>query len=374
MAETLTRKYPDLLGDLAIIQGESYRQLQGGKITLHGNWLDADLRGHLRTNFLNEGGEILAIFEFDPSTYDEVTDTTTLKPWIRHQYTQTIPKTQWKEGRLINTTNLYVYDIEAEKNDEVGKLAPGYAQVIGEVTDNSQIYDPPVIWDGGIDDVELTSTVGLTKTYTIWGDAAKTINLGAFVVTDGVGIVSKSYDDLTGVLTLGFSNGSTFSTEDIRGEQGIQGIQGIQGEKGDTGDQGIQGIPGNDATALETLTVHLSDNVTPVAPATAVEYYFLRFNFTVTGVWFETPFQAPSGSSAIARVLYNADGNTAGTFTNIFTSADALTIPAGSTSVGLLVPNTTFLASGGVLRFDIVQVGATNTGLGYRVTLQGTRS
>jgi hypothetical protein len=27
-----------------------------------------------------------------------------------------------------------------------------------------------------------------------------------------------------------------------------------------------------------------------------------------------------------------------------------------------------------VLRFDIQQVGATNTGRGYRVTLQGTRS
>jgi hypothetical protein len=127
-------------------------------------------------------------------------------------------------------------------------------------------------------------------------------------------------------------------------------------------------------TIVETIAVHLSDNVTPVAPATAVEYYFLEYNLDLTGVGFKSPIQAPTGSNAIVRVLYNADGNTAGTFTNIFTSADSLTIPAGSTSVGLLVPDTTSLASGGVLRFDIQQVGATNTGRGYRVTLQGTRS
>lgn len=116
----------------------------------------------------------------------------------------------------------------------------------------------------------------------------------------------------------------------------------------------------------ETIVVHLSDNVTPVGTGTSIELITLRYNFTITGVWFETPFQAPTGSAAIVRVLANA--------VNIFTSADALTIPASSTSVGPLVPNTAFLASGTVLRFDIQQVGATNTGLGYRVTLQGTRS
>lgn len=116
----------------------------------------------------------------------------------------------------------------------------------------------------------------------------------------------------------------------------------------------------------ETITVHLSDNVTPVGTGTSIELLTLRYNFTITGVWFETPFQAPTGSAAIVRVLANA--------VNIFTSADALTIPADSTSVGPLVPNTTSLSSGTVLRFDIQQVGATNTGLGYRVTLQGTRS
>jgi hypothetical protein len=123
---------------------------------------------------------------------------------------------------------------------------------------------------------------------------------------------------------------------------------------------------GSTIIPLETLVVMLSDTSTPVGTGTSVELITLRYNFTVTGVWLETPFQAPSGSAAIVRVL--ADG------TNIFTSANSLIIPADSQSVGPLVPNTTFLASGTVLRFDIQQVGATNTGLGYRVTLQGTRS
>jgi hypothetical protein len=177
--------------------------------------------------------------------------------------------------------------------------------------------------------------------------------LQGFKGEPGVGIDDTSYNNSTGILTLEFTNNTEFQTDDLRGE------------KGDKGD---------DATALETITVSLSDNVTPVAPATAVEYHRLRFNFTVTGVWFDTEFQAPTGSSAIVRVLWNAAGDVNGTFTNIFTSADALTIPAGSRSVGALVPNTTFFVSGGVLRFDIQQVGAVNTGLGYRITLQGTRS
>lgn len=37
----------------------------------------------------------------------------------------------------------------------------------------------------GIDNIELTNEIGTQKTYTIWGDAEKTINLGTFTVSDG---------------------------------------------------------------------------------------------------------------------------------------------------------------------------------------------
>lgn len=121
---------------------------------------------------------------------------------------------------------------------------------------------------------------------------------------------------------------------------------------------------------LETVICSLSDLVTPVGTGTGVEYLTLRYNLTLNAVWFEIVAQAPSGSAAIVRAL----ADTGSGFSNLFTSADALTISADSQSVGPLVPNTTFLPVGTVLRFDIQQVGAVDTGLGYRVTLQGTRS
>lgn len=37
----------------------------------------------------------------------------------------------------------------------------------------------------GIDHISLTNTAGNTRTYTIWGDAEETLNLGTFTVTDG---------------------------------------------------------------------------------------------------------------------------------------------------------------------------------------------
>lgn len=206
--------------------------------------------------------------------------------------------------------------------------------------------------------------------------------------------ISGAYTDLSGLPTLG-TVAATAITDYATAAQGtlagtalqptilttngdlITRVGGLPSRLG-VGTEGqvltsVSGIPawadsaGGGATdTTETITVMLSDNVTPVGTGTSIELITLRYNFTVTGVWFETMFQAPSGSSAIVRVLADA--------VNIFTSADALTIPAASTSVGPLVPNTTFLATGTVLRFDIQQVGATNTGLGYRVTLQGTRS
>ena len=54
----------------------------------------------------------------------------------------------------------------------------------------------------------------------------------------GNGIASTSYDASTGVLTITYTDGTTFSTEDLRGAQGEAG------PKGDDGDQGPQGETG----------------------------------------------------------------------------------------------------------------------------------
>ena len=125
-------------------------------------------------------------------------------------------------------------------------------------------------------------------------------------------------------------------------------------------------ITGRPEIEKETIVVYLSDNEFSVVAGTSVEKLTLRYNFTITAVWFETVFQAPTGSGATVRVLNGAS--------NIFTSPDALTVPADSSGIGPLVPDTAYHANGSTLNFDIAQVGATNTGKGYRVTLQGVRS
>lgn len=51
----------------------------------------------------------------------------------------------------------------------------------------------------------------------------------------GVGISSTTYNDETGVLTFNYTNGFSFSTGDIRGEQGPEGEQGPIGETGPPG-------------------------------------------------------------------------------------------------------------------------------------------
>ena len=70
---------------------------------------------------------------------------------------------------------------------------------------------------------------------------------------DGNGISGTSYDSNTGVLTLTFDDGTTYSTGDLRGatgqtgatgETGPTGPQGIQGVTGDTGPTGAQGVQG----------------------------------------------------------------------------------------------------------------------------------
>ena len=59
----------------------------------------------------------------------------------------------------------------------------------------------------------------------------------------GVGIVSTVLNaDYT--LTISLSDGTSYTTESIRGEKGETGSAGAKGDKGDTGPQGIQGIQG----------------------------------------------------------------------------------------------------------------------------------
>lgn len=60
----------------------------------------------------------------------------------------------------------------------------------------------------------------------------------------GVGIVSTVLNaDYT--LTINLSDGTSYTTESIRGEKGETGSAGAKGDKGDAGPQGIQGVKGD---------------------------------------------------------------------------------------------------------------------------------
>ena len=114
------------------------------------------------------------------------------------------------------------------------------------------------------------------------------ITLAAGVASNNAAILSltalsANYEPTSGVLTINYADGSSYSTEDLRGSngangaqgnQGIQGIQGIpgldgsigntgvagaqgvqgiQGVKGDQGIQGVQGVQGNTVTGTTGL-------------------------------------------------------------------------------------------------------------------------
>lgn len=244
--------------NICIVQGQTYRQV----FTADSDWSGAECRGQIRDNWLNSDGAIKAIFEFGALTYDAETDLTTVEGVISHQQTTALPATRYQGTGSQSVKNSLVYDVEFELDGNVFKLAPGYVQIIPEVSDDSVIYDPPVIWNGGIDNIELTETNGLIDTYTIWGDADKTINLGTFNVTnsEGVGIESANYDNSTGVLTFIYTDGTEFETTDIRGEKGdkgdspVKGVDYFDGVDGYTPIKGVDYFDGSDAD-LDAATI-----------------------------------------------------------------------------------------------------------------------
>ena len=82
----------------------------------------------------------------------------------------------------------------------------------------------------------LTITVG-TQSYEIDQSGGSAGSAG----DAGNGIASTSYDAATGILTLNFTDGTSFSTEDIRGAAGADG---------DDGDDGVAGPAGADGQTI----------------------------------------------------------------------------------------------------------------------------
>ncbi len=178
--------YPNLIGDLAIVKGETYRKLiESGGISFPGDLTTATLRGQIRSDYVEKGGVLLGTFSFEERTYDAEGDTTTIYPYLTEFATVNLPATlKYVEGREPNIKTNPVYDIELFINDEIIKKKPAFLQIVGEVTGGEVTFNPAEEWTAGIASVELIATVGFTKTYQIWGDEAKTVSLGTFDVID----------------------------------------------------------------------------------------------------------------------------------------------------------------------------------------------
>lgn len=171
----------------------------------------------------------------------------------------------------------------------------------------------------GITSIEKTGTSGLVDTYTITFDDETT---ETFTVTNGAkgdkgntgstgpqgeqGIQGETGETGNGIdsaelnddytLTLYFTDGTSYTTDSIRGEQGEQGIQGIQGIQGETGQAG-NGI----ASITKTATAGLVDT-----------YTILFTNGTTTTF---TVTNGANGSGSVADVWVDGasvlDGDTA---------------------------------------------------------------
>lgn len=99
------------------------------------------------------------------------------------------------------------------------------------MADNPQIFDIPIgkvvgpkgDTGNGISSIELLQTAGLNKTYRITMTDETYFD---FVVTDGNGISSVSFNPETYTLTLVFDNGTSYTTGSLRGAPGQKGDDG----------------------------------------------------------------------------------------------------------------------------------------------------
>lgn len=94
------------------------------------------VKGQIRTNFAQNGGDLLAEFSFLPLVYDDFLNKTTVTAQLSAEQTESIPFTKFQGVGLVSIKNCYVYDMEIIYiSGEVKKLVPyGFVQVKPEVT------------------------------------------------------------------------------------------------------------------------------------------------------------------------------------------------------------------------------------------------
>lgn len=127
---------PQLVNELAIVEGVAYTALTDGLIAVAGDQTDAFVRGYIKDNGQSENGDLIADFEFEPSEYHPDADVTIIKPFLSAETTSGMQPTTWEIGKPLNSRDLYMYTLEITIKRTTYKLAAGFVQV-----QNDAIFD-----------------------------------------------------------------------------------------------------------------------------------------------------------------------------------------------------------------------------------------
>lgn len=120
--------------DLAVIQGKTYQRI----FTYSEDLTAGTLFGQIRNGYAQDGGVLLAEFNFQAMTYDALTLKTTIIAELTATVTALVPYTKYQGGDTIpSTRNCWVYDIEHREGDIVKLISRGLVQVKPEVTISS---------------------------------------------------------------------------------------------------------------------------------------------------------------------------------------------------------------------------------------------
>ena len=206
---------------------------------------------------------------------------------------------------VIREVAQYLDTLEALSNIDIDQLALDIAEAVN--FDGITVVTVPSTSLASWDSVNKILYVPTVK-----GDTGDTITVTSVVTNPDYSI------------TLNFSDGSSFSTSTLRGEQGPQGLQGLTGDTGPQGPQGLQGIQGPQgiqgdkiqvtSTVVNpdgTLTLGFDDGTTftTIGSLTGPTGDSLTMTSVVTNNDYTYTFNFSDGTSFTTEVLKGATGD-----------------------------------------------------------------
>jgi hypothetical protein len=216
-----------LVGELAIIQGETYQALS---LEFPSDKTDWTPRGQIRTKLLGDAGTLLAEFSFATPAYDDESDVTIIYPRLSPAQTAAILKTKWQGTGEYSKTAVYYYDVELESDaGEVVKSVPAIVQVIGEVTGTGV---PPSTGEtflvasnnlSEVDPTQARSNLGITSGAKPDWDADESAaegilnkpDLTVYATTEAVALALEEKEDIDSTILRADDIGDTIQAFDV---------------------------------------------------------------------------------------------------------------------------------------------------------------